>query len=59
MTRHIGVPKPAATAGNVVMQTAIDCKLQGDENWHLGRGLETGGGGNPAEEGRGVAPLEF
>ena len=32
--------------------------LQGDENRHMGRGLETGRGGNPAEEGRGVALLE-
>jgi hypothetical protein len=33
--------------------------LQGDENWRMGRGLETGRGGNPAEEGRGVALLEI
>ena len=29
--------------------------LQGDENWRVGRGLETCRGGDPTEEGRGVA----
>ena len=32
--------------------------LQGDENRHMGGGLEKSRGGNSAEEGRGVALLE-
>ena len=32
--------------------------LQGDGNRRMGRGLETSRGGNPPEEGRGVALLE-